>query len=233
MPNAPALNAQRDQRDQRGRPGQQAWALVALGLALLSMVFFVSGAATADWAWHAEQPLRALNWWTAALVHHGPWHLAANVGAAAAVAAWGWVARLQTRHALAWLAAWPLSQALLITDPGSLSDYAGLSATLHAGVAIGCWSLMRDRVGGARFVGGAVFSAVLIKLMLEAPAVQAWWTGLSVQALPSVALPGAPGHVLAGHAHLCGVAAGLIAAAVADGLSRSARHPEVDGAEPS
>lgn len=194
--------------------GEHAWAAVATGFALLSLLTALApGLDTTAWTWDAAQPLAATRWWTAALVHHGPWHLGANLGAAAAVAAWGWAARVRPIHAGAWLLAWPLSQALLITDPGSLSRYAGLSATLHAGVAIGCWHLLVNRTGGARVVGALVSTAVLIKLALEAPALQAWWAGVEVGQWPAAALPGAAGHVVAGHAHLCGVVAGLASAA--------------------
>ena len=157
-------------------------------------------------------------WWTAALVHLSGWHLIANLLAAAAVAAWGWVAGCGTRATLAWLLAWPLAQALLITDPGSLWRYAGLSATLHAGVAIGCWHLIMHRRGAARAVGAAVLAAVGIKLMLEMPALRAWWQGVAVAELQPSPLAGAPGHILAGHAHGCGVAAGLIMALLLDGI---------------
>lgn len=202
------------------RPGR-AWLAVAALLVALSVaasVLLGDPNAASRWMWHAYEPWEPLRWWTAAVVHHGPWHLAANVGAAAAVAAWGWAARVGSRDAAAWLVSWPLSQALLVTDPGSLADYAGLSATLHAGVAIGCWHLTVHRRGAAQAVGLAVGVAVLLKLLLESPWFLAAGQGVPVHEVVSAPLPGAPGHVVAGHAHACGVAAGLIASAVLDGM---------------
>lgn len=202
--------------------GSSPWLAVAAALALLSLaVAAITGTTSSDaWSWHADQPLRVSAWWTAALVHRGPWHLAANVGAAAAVAAWGWAAQLRAPQAAAWLVAWPLAQVLLITDPGSMSSYAGLSATLHAGVAIGCWELVRHRRGATRVVGLLVSVAVLIKLAVEMPTLQGWWQGTAAADAARQPLPGAPGHIVAGHAHACGVAAGLIVAAALDGIMR-------------
>lgn len=205
----------------RLRLGRFPWLAVAATLALLaSGVWWRLGPAEA-WAWYAHPPHPrppVLTWWTAALVHFSAWHLVANLWAAAAVAAWGQLAGCRARAAGAWLLAWPLSQALLVTDPGSLWRYAGLSATLHAGVAIGCWQLIVHRRGAARAVGLAVLAAVALKLMLEMPGLQALWQQRPVAEIPSTALSGVPGHVLAGHAHGCGVLAGLIAAALLDGI---------------
>lgn len=205
-----------------------AWVGWAVALALGSLaVAAVLGTGPAPgalaWSWDASTPGKAWTWWSAALVHRSGAHLAANVGAAAAVAAWGWTARLGPEAALAWFLAWPLSQALLITDPGSLRSYAGLSATLHAGVAIGCWHLLRHREGPARWVGGAVSLALAIKTSWELPAFQAWLQGVTMADLLAPPLPGAPGHVVAGHAHACGVAAGLLVSWARDGIMLARR----------
>ena len=120
--------------------------------------------------------------------------------------------------ALAWLLAWPLSQALLVTDPGSLSRYAGLSATLHAGAAIVCWQLLWHARGARRAVGAAVAAAIALKLFLEVPVLQALWSATPAADQALAPLPDAPGHVLAGHAHGCGVWAGVMAAALVDGI---------------
>lgn len=166
------------------------------------------------WGWHAAPHPEAeqiWRWWTAALVHVNAAHLQANLWAVAVVAAWGWAARVPATGALAWWLAWPLSQALLATDPGTLSRYVGLSATLHAGAAIGCWHLMRHAHGWQRAVGAAVSMAMLVKVGLEAP--------------PAMTeLPDAPGHVLAGYAHGCGVVAGVAAAALVDGIMGAYRR---------
>lgn len=206
-----------------------AWVGWALVLALSSLTAAAllgtgSAAGAVAWSWHAASPAEPWAWWSAALVHRSGAHLAANLGAAAAVAAWGWSARVGPDAAVAWFLAWPLSQALLITDPGSLRSYAGLSATLHAGVAIGCWHLLRHRTGPARWVGAAVSAALAIKTTWELPAFQAWVQGMAVTDLVAPGLPGAPGHVVAGHAHACGVAAGLLVSWARDGIM-AARRP--------
>lgn len=174
------------------------------------------------WGWVAADtatPMaQAWRWWTAALVHVNSAHLQANLWAALVVAAWGWVARAGTAQALAWLLAWPLSQALLVTDPGSLSRYAGLSATLHAGAAIVCWQLLWHARGARRAVGAAVAAAIALKLFLEVPVLQALWSATPAADQALAPLPDAPGHVLAGHAHGCGVWAGVMAAALVDGI---------------
>jgi hypothetical protein len=72
---------------------------------------------------------------------------------------------------------------------------------------------------------------MMIKLMLEVPALQscvinlASWMGVEPRGHIEVQpLPGAPGHVVAGHAHGCGVLAGLLAAALVDGIIGAIRR---------
>ncbi len=158
------------------------------------------------------------------MVHVNAAHLQANLWATLVVAAWGWTARAGVPQAWAWLLAWPLAQALLVTDPGTLSHYAGLSAALHAGVAIVCWQLLWHGRGARRAVGAAVAVAVAIKLALEVPVLRAWWSGTLAVNQGLAPLPDAPGHVLAGQAHGCGVWAGLMAAAVVDGIIARRKH---------
>lgn len=189
------------------------WPALAMALGVASfMAWWVMGLAGAErWGWQAAPHPDAgsvWRWWTAALVHINAAHLQANLWATVVVAAWGWAARAGTPQGMAWLLAWPLAHALLITDPGTLSRYVGLSATLHAGAAIICWYLLWHAHGARRAVGAAVSVAILIKLGLEMP-------------VDAQALPDAPGHVIAGHAHGCGVLAGLASAAVVDGIMRA------------
>lgn len=194
-------------------------ALLAAGSAAAWWAMGPRGAIT--WGWVAEPAAptaHAWPWWTAALVHVNAAHLQANLWATLVVAAWGWVARAGAPQALAWLLAWPLSQALLITDPGTLARYVGLSATLHAGAIIVCWHLLWRANGARRGVGALVAAAIALKLALEVPLLQGWWSGTHAQDQAPVPLPGAPGHVLAGHAHGCGVWAGVMAAAAVDGI---------------
>lgn len=211
------------------RLSRAAWPAVALLLAAASIgAWWAMGPQGAqNWGWEARpsRPFEdAWRWWTAAVVHVNAAHLQANLWATLVVAAWGWTARVGMPQALAWLLAWPLAQALLATDPGTLSRYAGLSATLHAGVAIVCWQLLWHGQGARRAVGAAVAVAVGIKLALEVPVFQAWWSGRPAVDQALSPLPDAPGHVLAGHAHGCGVWAGLMAAALVDGIMGWLKH---------
>lgn len=205
----------------RLRLNDWAWPALALG--------FAAASAGAWWAWGLQGADRAgwmaaplagsgepWRWWASALVHVNAAHLEANLWACAVVAAWGWTARVGLPQALAWWLAWPLAQALLVTDPGTLQRYAGLSATLHAGAAIGCWHLLWQARGARRAVGAAVSLAIAIKLALEVPAFVQWWSASGVWAAQP--LPDAPGHIVAGHAHGCGVLAGVLAAGLVDGI---------------
>lgn len=210
--------------DGRIRLSRAAWPLTALGLAGLSGLawWWMGLQGSSQWGWfasHRSDPTQAWRWWSAALVHVNAAHLQSNLWAAAVVGAWGWTARVGAAQAIAWVVAWPLAQALLLTDTTSLDRYAGLSATLHAGAAIVCWHLLWRSRGARRAVGAAVTAAIVIKLGLEVPALQHLWTGWSgASTPPAQALPDAPGHVVAGHAHGCGVLAGVAAAALMDGI---------------
>ena len=211
------------------RLSRWAWpgvaALLAAGSAGAWWIMDAQGAAS--WGWYAEPHPLALDrwrWWTAALVHVNSSHLQANLWAALVTAAWGWAARAGATQALAWLLAWPLSTALLATDPGSMSRYVGLSATLHAGAVIVCGHLVMQARGARRAVGAVVAVAIAIKLALEVPWLQAWWQGGSALGQVLSPLPDAPGHVRAGHAHGCGVVAGLVAAVLVDGIMALSRR---------
>jgi rhomboid family GlyGly-CTERM serine protease len=149
-------------------PGR-AWlalcALLAAGALLAAAL--PQAAAWLDWQPGAalQQPWRL---WTAAFVHLSPLHLAANLGATALVAAWGWVARAPRGLALAWALAWPLGHALLAAQP-ALARYGGLSGVLHGGVAAVALWLVVAQAGRQRAVGAAVLAGLAVKLALEDP----------------------------------------------------------------
>jgi rhomboid family GlyGly-CTERM serine protease len=144
-----------------------AW--VALGGLLMagSLIAWWLPAALLDWQPQlaASEPWRA---WTAAFVHWSPLHLGANLAAAAVVTAYGWAARLPPAQALAWLAAWPLTQMGLLLQP-ALAHYGGVSGVLHGGVAIATLWLVVVQRGRARAVGAMVFVGLAVKLATEQP----------------------------------------------------------------
>ena len=111
-----------------------------------------------------RQPWRLV---TAAWVHLSAQHLAGNLAATAAVAAFGVAAGCGRRAATAWALAWPLTQLGLLAQP-DLAHYGGLSGVLHAAVAITVWQLLRGARGGRRAIGAAVGGMLLAKLLLEA-----------------------------------------------------------------
>ena len=148
----------------RASPGLALAALLAAG----SMLAWWAPATLLDWqpALAASEPWRA---WSAAFVHWSALHLGANLGAAAAVAAFGWAARVPPRATLAWGVAWPLTHLGLLLRP-ELAHYGGLSGVLHGGVAVVVlWLLVSRR--GARGAPSAPWSApgCVAKLWLEQP----------------------------------------------------------------
>lgn len=167
---------------------------VAAGLATLLP------AAALDWQparWPAE-PWRAF---TAAFVHGSDRHLAANLAGCAAVAAFGWAARVPMRALAAWALAWPLTHGALLAQP-ALAHYGGLSGLLHAGVAIPALLLARDAAGWRRLVGLAVLAGLALKVIGERP-----WAGPLLHAAGwDIAI--------APLAHAAGAVAGVIAAAL-------------------
>ena len=118
-------------------PGQ-AWLALAALLAAASVLAWWLPAAWLDWqpALAAPQPWRA---WTAVTVHWSEQHLLANLGAALAVAAFGWAARLPVRATLAWALAWPLTHAALLVQPALCENDAdvGVSRRERHGVGEG------------------------------------------------------------------------------------------------
>jgi rhomboid family GlyGly-CTERM serine protease len=183
-----------------GAPAR-AWGVVTGLLMLPAVLAWWLPAPLLDWqpglAW--QEPWR---WFSAAWVHWSENHLLANLAAAAVVGAYGWAAPLPRAQALAWLAAWPLTQLGLLTKP-DLLHYGGLSGVLHAGVAItSLWLLVQAR-GGRRAVGAAVMLGLVIKLLGESP----WGPALQRSAEFDIAL--------APVAHASGALAGLLCGGVA------------------
>jgi rhomboid family GlyGly-CTERM serine protease len=198
------------------RPGR-AWLAVAAVLAGGAVIVAASGlpAAALDW-----QPMLAgrepWRWWTAAWVHWSPRHLAANLGATAVVGALGVVAALPARVALAWAAAWPLTQLGLLVQP-ALTRYGGLSGVLHAGVAAAALTLVWRERGRRRAVGAAVAAGLLVKLIGESP----WAAPLRH--------PTGWDFAVAPLAHATGAVAGALCTIVALAVAPSAARPASDG----
>ncbi|MEI8265232.1 MAG: rhombosortase [Betaproteobacteria bacterium] len=168
----------------------QPWPAAFLALAALSALLFVHDAVRspgAAWApgleWRADslwtQPWRLL---TAAFVHHDLQHLWFNLCGCAVVALFGWAGRMGRRATLAAALAWPLTHALLLWSP-ALARYGGLSGVLHAAVAVAAVALMLQGARRQRVVGAAVWSGLVLKVLLEAP-----WMG-AVQAVRGWDIP--------------------------------------------
>jgi rhomboid family GlyGly-CTERM serine protease len=124
-----------------------------------------------DWrrAVAENEPWRA---WTAAVVHANGSHLAANAAGALLVGAYGVVARVPWRSTIAWLVAWPATQALLVVLAPSLARYVGLSGVLHAGIAVAALHVALTAgagLGRRRAIGAATFAIVVAKVLLETP----------------------------------------------------------------
>jgi len=184
-------------------PGASPGALWATSGALLA-----AGALIAWWlptAWLDWQPALAFSqpwrWWTAAFVHWSEQHLAANLGAAAVVTAFGVMGRLPTSAAVTWLAAWPLTHGALLVQP-ALAHYGGLSGVLHAGVAVAVLFLVVRGERRQRQIAGMVLAGLIVKLLLEAP----WGEPLRHAAGWDIAL--------APIGHASGALAGLLCAAL-------------------
>ena len=199
-----------------------AWTALVLVWAATACVLWL-GQSGPPWLFHMDwqpdlwrtQPWR---WWTAALVHWSGMHLVFNLLGCAALIAWGHAAELKLRHTLAWLLAWPLVQ-LGFSAFSDLPHYGGLSGVLHAGVAIGCWALLRQTRTPRRRVGAVVLLGLCLKVALEQPWVRyqlGWGEALSP-------LAGAPGWYVASHAHLAGVLAGLLCAGLVDAAAHLLR----------
>lgn len=144
-----------------------AWTALAALLGVASLVAWWVPAAPLDWqpARAFDQPWRA---WTAALVHWSPLHLGANLAGVVVVGLLGRVARLPAALALAWCAAWPLTQFGLLLRP-ELARFGGLSGVLHAGVAVAAVALLVATRGRTRAIGAAIAAGLVLKILLEQP----------------------------------------------------------------
>lgn len=131
--------------------------------------------------------------WTAALLHLSPLHLVGNLAGCALLGLLGLRARLDGGAALAWLAAWPLTQLGLLWQP-ALQRFVGLSGVLHAGLAVAAVMLMARAARRERLVGGLLAAGLLLKLVLERPLsepVLRDWPGLDIAVAPLAHLSGA------------------------------------------
>lgn len=187
-----------------------AWPGLCLLLGLGALALQLGAGDGAVWALDRSktlgEPWRLLS---AALWHWNAWHLAGNLAGLALLALLGWRAGFGMRPALAWLLAWPLTQALLLLQP-RLPLYAGLSGVLHAGVLLAALALWRQ------WLGKALLAGLVAKLLLEQPwgpllRPNDWWGGAT---LPLAHLAGA----------LAGTLAGLLAASL---LRRAGPVPRV------
>jgi rhomboid family GlyGly-CTERM serine protease len=181
--------------------------------ALLATLAMLGGAwpnAVIDWqpGRVASEPWRTL---TPVALHYSLLHLGANLLGCALVAALGHAARVPTRAAWAWLAAWPLTHLGLLAQP-ALLHYGGLSGVLHAGVAGACVHLLVAAHGRPRLIGALLMLGLLSKIALERP----WATVLSHPAGWDMAVAPA--------AHASGVLAGVLCALAAHSLN-SAHAP--------
>ena len=190
---------------------------LALGSLLLSLTAAAGVAGLAgrlDWqpdqAW--SEPWR---WWTAAWVHHGLPHLAANLLGCAVLAALGWTAGLSRRWAVAWAAAWPATHLALLLQP-ALSHYGGMSGVLHAGVAVAAAALWcapaRGDAGLHRHTGLWIAGGLLVKVALEQP----WRAALRAE--PMLGVMSVP------LAHAAGAAGWALAAALACAAPKTRRR---------
>ena len=185
------------------------WWRLAAAFAAASCLAWWLPAPLLDWqpARAAAEPWRAFS---AAFVHWSALHLGANLLGVAVVAALGLAARLPTAATIAWLLAWPLTQAGLAMQP-ALLHYGGLSGVLHAGVAVAAlWLLLRDS-GRRRAVGGAVLAGLVLKVLLEQP----WGAPLRTGGGWDIAT--------APLAHATGLVAGLLCASAALATSPAQR----------
>jgi rhomboid family GlyGly-CTERM serine protease len=177
-----------------------AWPGLCLLLGLGALALQLGAGDGAVWALDRSktlgEPWRLLS---AALWHWNAWHLAGNLAGLALLALLGWRAGFGMRPALAWLLAWPLTQALLLLQP-RLPLYAGLSGVLHAGVLLAALALWRQ------WLGKALLAGLVAKLLLEQPwgpllRPNDWWGGATLAAGAPGRRPGRhPGRIAGGFA---------------------------------
>ena len=155
--------------------GSRAWVGVAVLLSVCVLLGWplthasspALAAETLDWqpALAFRQPWRAF---TAVFVHYSVAHLIGNLAGVALAGVFGVVARVSSRMAWAWLAAWPLTHWGLLVKP-DLAHYGGLSGVVHAGVAIVIAYVLATGTRAQRLVGTAVLAGFCGKLLSESP----------------------------------------------------------------
>ena len=140
----------------------------------------VHGVASMLLWWARDSAVEALTWrasdwphhawtlWTSAWVHLNTPHLISNQLALGALVAFGWVVRPGLRCTLAWLLAWPLTQASLLLWP-HIGYAVGLSGLLHAGAAVMAMHLVLGSlpIPKARRWGSLLLAGLLVKLLIE------------------------------------------------------------------
>ena len=195
----------------RAAAGRAAWAGVALLLAAFALVGWPMPRTALDWqpALAFTEPWRAVS---AVGVHYSGQHLGVNLAGLVVTALFGVVARAPAPLAVAWLAAWPLTQFGLLTKP-ELLHYGGLSGVLHAGFAVIVVFLLVTGTRAQRGVAAAVLIGGAAKLLNEAP-----WG-------PALRHPAGWDIAVAPLAHTTGALAGALSAAIALAWSRRARIP--------
>ena len=114
--------------------------------------------------WAACAAIKPWTLWTGALVHLGPAHLWANLGALVALAVLGHQQRLPASAAWGWLLAWPLTTLALLAWP-EVGRYSGLSGLIHANVAV-IWSYVAIK-NKAKWLSFVLLSAMALKLLHE------------------------------------------------------------------
>ncbi|TMH10739.1 MAG: hypothetical protein E6H65_11855 [Betaproteobacteria bacterium] len=193
------------------RPPRWAWAGVAALLGVMALIAWPLAPSRLDWqpALALSQPWRA---WSAVAIHYSALHLAANLAGALLVGALGHVAHAPPRSVVAWLVAWPLTQAALLVEP-ELLHYGGLSGVLHAGVAVVALHLLFVGPARLRLIGAAILAVLLAKVASETP-----WAG-------ALRHPAGWDIAVAPLAHASGVLTGAACSLVAELLHRRRTKP--------
>lgn len=182
------------------------WVALSAALAIVAGLGWRLPPEGLDWqpALALSQPWRA---WSAVFVHYSGLHLAANLAGSALVGALGQAVPVPRRCVVAWLAAWPLTQFGLLTQP-ALLHYGGLSGVLHAGVAVVCVHLCSAGQRTQRHIGMALAAGLVLKLIADAP-----WEGVWSH-------PAGWDIAVAPMAHVSGTLAGAACAMVGEALAR-------------
>lgn len=197
----------------RGAAGGFAWIGVALLLGAVALLGWPIARDALDWqpGVALREPWRAFS---AVGVHYSGQHLGVNLVGLVGTALFGAVARAPLALALAWLAAWPMTQVGLLLKP-ELLHYGGLSGVLHAGVAVVVAWLLITGTRGQRWVAVAVAVGGIAKLLNETP-----WG-------PALRHPAGWDIAIAPLAHTTGAIAGALCATLAVRLSRHRRARDV------